>query len=77
MLQSALVTLVHLVGEEHLAVVGRGPPALVQGQVCRGGLDQEEDLLPLKPLTLPGIKMRSMRGGAPDPLTHLQNVVPD
>lgn len=48
LLQSAFVTLVHLVGEEHLAVVGRRPPALVQGQVRGGGLDQEEDLLPLK-----------------------------
>lgn len=48
LLQYALVTPVHLVGEEHFAVIGRRPPALVQGQVGRGGLDEEEDLLSLQ-----------------------------
>lgn len=48
MLQDALVTLVHLVGEKHLTVTGRRPPALIQRQVGRGGLDEEEDLLSLQ-----------------------------
>lgn len=48
LLQYALVTSVHLVGEKHFAVIGRRPPALVQGQVGRGGLDEEEDLLSLQ-----------------------------
>lgn len=48
LLEYALVTPVHLVGEEHLAVIGRRPPAFVQRQVGRGGLDEEEDLLSLQ-----------------------------
>lgn len=51
LLQTAFVTLVDLVGEEHLAVIGRWPPALVQRQVGGGGLDEEEDLLPLQTQT--------------------------
>lgn len=48
LLERALIALVHLVSEEHLCVIGRGPPALVQGEVSRSGLDQEEDLLSLR-----------------------------
>lgn len=47
LLQGAFVALVHLVGKEHLAVIGWRPPALVQRQVSRCGLDKEEDLLSL------------------------------
>lgn len=49
LLQGAFVAFVHLIGEEHLAVTGRGPPTLKQRQVGWGGLDEEEDLFSLQP----------------------------
>lgn len=49
LLQGAFVAFVHLIGEEHFTVTGRGPPSLVQRQVGGGGLDEEEDLFSLQP----------------------------
>lgn len=51
LLQCTFVTLVHLVGEEHFAVIGWWSPSLVQGQVGRGGLDEEKDLFSLQTQT--------------------------
>lgn len=48
LLDRALVAHVHLITKEHLILIGRGAPALKQGQVGRGGTDQVEELLTLK-----------------------------
>ena len=51
LLQSTFITLVHLVSKEHFTVIWRWSPPLVQRQVGRGGLDEEEDLLSLQTQT--------------------------